>query len=1186
MNKNKLKSYAPAARRDFIQAVTDRANAVGLFSEQNILPMEIKGEVVFIGGKSFPKKVAEQRKKLEQRIGRDGFDQAMEAMAYTWFNRFVAIRYMEIHDFLDHGFRVLSNRNGNNIPEILEHATDISFPGLRSEEVLELKIDGNRDVELYTMLLVAQCNALHNAMPFLFERIGGETELLLPDNILHSDSLIHKLVTEIDENDWNEVEIIGWLYQFYISEKKDQVIGKVVKSEDIPAATQLFTPNWIVKYMVQNTLGSQWLATYPKSPIRNKMQFYIEPCGQSEGTIEQISQHTPKDLNPESITFLDPACGSGHILVEAYDLLKQIYSERGYRTRDIPRLILEKNLYGFDIDERAAQLAGFALMMKARADDQSLLRSKKPPCLNIIDGKGTKQPKLASAIEMIKRISKDNASHRSTANLISQKTLEALNQVVSELEQFDSIGSLTGKSWRNSALGSELNECLNGIEKLDNSIFHPLVDSIREVVRLFKLLSGTYDHVVTNPPYMGCKYFDTPVRTYIWNNYSDGKGDLFACFILRNIQFCKDNGYISMITIPNWMFLSSFETLRHSIIDNCTIQSFVHNGRGVWGADFGSCSFVLRNFAIPTYVARYKKLFDRQGSVSTSDELVRRFFEQDHYIASSEDLMQIPGRPIAYWISDRVRKVFRHGIPMNDIAAPRQGLATSDNDRFLRLWYEVPFNKIHFNCSDRAESLSHKLKWFPFSKGGKFRRWYGNLEYVINWENDGEEVLSYAKQLYGSPTRTIKNIKHYFHPGITWSDLTISYFNARILPKGFIFDTTGPTMFLNDSEMINVLLGYVNSSVFQSLLLISQQGVHYSNGVIATLPFIKTNNYGDVEKIVSEMVSISKRDWDSIETSWDFEITPMLSEHLHGTGIYEAFANYESLCKKNVDRIIELENQNNLLFMKQYDLMNEFSHEVTEELVSINRVSLDSEVKRFISYAIGCMMGRYSLDRRGLIYANHGNIDFDPSKYVTFPAVSDGILPINEQEWFAEEAANRVKEFLSVSWIEGNSEDKLRFFSANLAPKPGETPKDTIRRYLSNGFYKDHLQAYKRRPIYWLFSSGKEKAFQCLVYLHRYNEGTLSRMRNEYVTPLFGKMNARIDYLKHDIEVASSTSARNKLQKQLESLKKKLAELTAFDDELRHYADKRIKLDLDDGVKVNYGKFGKLLAEVKAVTGE
>jgi type II restriction/modification system DNA methylase subunit YeeA len=1220
MNKNKLKSYAPAARREFIQAVTDRANAVGLFSDKNILPVEVKGDVAIIGGKSFPLRVADQRKKLERRIGRSGFEQTMEAVAYTWFNRFVALRYMELHDYLEHGYRVLSNRNGSHIPEILEHATEVNLTGLNHDLVVELKLDGNRDAELYRMLVVAQCNALHSAMPFLFERIGGAAELLLPDNLLHSDALIRKLVTEINEEDWLEVEIIGWLYQFYISEKKDQVIGKVVKSEDIPAATQLFTPNWIVKYMVHNTLGRQWLATYPNSPLREKMEYYIEPAEQTDEIKTQLTAITPKELDPETLTLLDPACGSGHILVEAYDLFKNIYLERGYRTRDVTRLILEKNLYGLEIDDRAAQLAGFALLMKARADDRHILDSDNPVQLNIL---AIQESKELNIDEIARVLLQERVITMGTTKPQQQHFFQpvARQLPLSGTEKPDvtreQLSSLLGLFKDGKMFGSLLvipdkfKEALPKFRTLVAKAAQWDVQSIYiaslllPMVKQAELLSRKYNFVVTNPPYMGGKGMNPSFKAFAQANYPGNKSDLFAMFADRIIGMVKRKGFVGLMTPFTWMFLSSYEKLRSRMLNDNMLTSLI---RPEYHAFFDSayvpiCSFVIHSIVLP----RYKGTFIDLNSFYGSDlqplkacEAIKNPKCSWRFNASAYDFKKIPGSPIAYLVSEKIADAFERFKPLGEVLEIKAGMSTTDNQLFLRQWFEINYGDFNHNLSSRSQAQGSQFRWFPYIKGGSFRRWYGNNDYVVNWKNDGEDIRQYIaerpeKQVGGR----LVNMEFFFKECLAWTRISSGSFSARYYPNGYIFSDASNGGF-GKKEHIGLALLLINSKIITSILAVISPTLTFNAGDVAKLP---TNIAGGRISFFTTLTKISQNDWDSYETSWDFTSIPLLhADYLQQT-LNATYTKLRTHWRETTLEMQRLEEENNHIFIEAYRLQDELTPEVplseitltcnphyrysgdkTEE--ELEALLLADTIKEFISYGIGCMMGRYSLDQSGLVYAHEENIDFDPSKYRTFPADPDGIVPINDMEWFPDEVANRIVEFIRVTLPPETLNENLKFVANTLSPKSGETPQDTVRRYLSASFFRDHLQTYKRRPIYWLFSSGKERAFQCLVYLHRYNEGTLSRMRNEYVTPLFGKMNARIDFLKHDIEAASSASLRNKLQKQLDSLKKKLAELTAFDDELRHYADKRIKLDLDDGVKANYGKFGKLLAEVKAVTGD
>lgn len=1199
MNRSALKTYAPKARLGFIQAVTDRAGVFGLTPDRTEA-MQETGDVVLIGGRAFPKGVASQRRSLEGRIQRQGFGRVMEALAYTWFNRFVALRYMELHGYLEHGYRVLSHPEAKPTPEILEHAEHVTLPGLKAAQVINLKLDGSREAELYRLLLVAQCNALHEAMPFLFEKIADETELLLPDNLLHSDSLIRKLVTELHEADWQQVEIIGWLYQFYISDKKDEVIGKVVKSEDIPAATQLFTPNWIVKYLVQNTLGRQWLATYPDSPLRQQMEYYIEPAAQTDDVQAQLAAITPQSLDPETLTLLDPASGSGHILVEAYDLFKAIYQERGYRSKDIPRLILEKNLFGLEIDDRAAQLAAFALLMKARADDRRIFADHvQPNVIAIQESKGLEnllRPDPAAAKGVGELPFADNDLFPQTEKQLTltkpnqESPLAAVEPCLRELINLFEHGKTFGSLIRvPPELAAQLRAARQSIEAMittgqlwENRAATLLMPLLKQA----ELLAKTYDAVVTNPPYMGAKYYNDRLKSFVNEQYGDGKADLYAAFIIRDSQLASPHGSIGMITIPNWMFLSSFEELRNAILDDHCVESFSHNGRGVWGSDFGSCAFVLRKTRCPSHAGVFKRLFDKQGSVAAPEELEQRFFNVEPCSIAGKEFKKIPGSPIAFWVSDAVRDLFVRHESLVKIVQPLVGLQTSDNERFIRFWPEISLGKICFTAKDRHEALQSKAKWFPLNKGGGFRKWFGLNEFVVNWEDDGKEIKDFIVQSHPGSTYTKRVMSEslYFKENVTWGLISVAQPSFRYNPPGFIFNVSGPSIF--PTSDILYFCAFLNSSPVRYLLEVLSPSVSFTPGMIGKLPFPSPGSEKvSVIELARECVQIAEADWDSLETSWSFSKSPLLREPVMQDTLAHSQSSWGCRCDSALDRLGKTESQLNQTFVQRLGLNGEVSAEVASESLGLIRADREQDMQRLISYAIGCAMGRYSLDKPGLVYAHNRNEGFDASQYQTFPADADGIIPITELAWFPDDATERFVEFIGKAWPAAHLEENLTFIADSLGANRDEHPRDTIRRYLSQNFYKDHLQIYKRRPIYWLFSSGKQKAFQCLVYLHRYHEGTLARMRTEYVIPLQGKLSQRIEQLAGDITAATSTSHRRKLEKERDTLIKQRAELAAFDEKLRHYADQRIALDLDDGVKVNYGKFGDLLAEVKVVTG-
>ena len=1174
MNKANLKSYAPQARKDFIAAVTARANQLGLSVKAGSLevaPAQSQGDVTVIAGQAWPAKVNSQRDQLIERIRKDGFEHTMDAVAYTWFNRFAALRYMELHDYLGHGHRALSSTAGG-LPDILTHATDLSndLPGLNATKVTELKLAGNRDGELYRMLLVAQCNALSRAMPFLFERIDDDSELLLPDNLLRSDSVIVKLVAEISEEDWAEVEIIGWLYQFYISEKKDQVIGKVVKSEDIPAATQLFTPNWIVQYLVQNSVGRLWLMANPQSTLSKEWPYYITPAEQTpevQAQLDALIQTRVREdgdtLNPESITVLDPACGSGHILVVAYDVLKTIYLERGYQPRAIPRLILEKNLFGLDIDDRAAQMAGFALLMKARADDRRLFTA--------MDDAGNLQPPKLNVLSLqeSKGLSVDELATHLTPFKVERATISAL---VGSFEHAKTFGSLIQIPYALKTHLGTLSQMLGLVKQSGDLYAIAAADDLLPLVQQAQVLAMQFDAVVANPPYMGGKGMNPALKDYARSTYPDSKSDLFAMFMERGFEWNKQSGFNSMVTMQSWMFLSSFESMREKLLRERTIQTMAHLGSRAFSEISGeivqTTAFVFQNRNFAQWQPVFIRLTDgneeqKQATLKVSEKV--------RFVIAQEDLGKISGSPIAYWVSPELVKAFSDYPPLESSGIAASGLQTSDNEKYLRYWHEISKIKLALDLGKCNLLELKKFHWIPHNKGGKFRRWYGNNEWVLKWKLD---------ELQADPKVQLKNMEVQTLPAVTWSHTSSSSFSVRYSPEGFSFNVEGPIFI--DREDIYRGMAYLASNVALYFMGILNPTLHFLVGNVKQLPYIATDFALDH---VKECIKISKDDWDSFETSWDFESHPFVLMQSDEKFISSSFNKWKQLSGDRVFSLGKLEEHNNNYFINAYGLQDELSPEVPESQITLDRADREKDCQRLISYAMGCMMGRYSLDEPGLIYADASNVGFEPGRYATFPADADGIVPITDELWFADDAPSRIRDFLRAVWGPDTLEKNMVWLAESLGTKSSETPDETIRRYISDKFFKDHLQTYKKRPIYWLFSSGKQGAFQALVYLHRYTEGTLARLRAEYVVPLTGKIQSRIEMLQKDAAAASSTAARNKLAKEVEKLKKKHAELLAYDEQLRHYADMRITLDLDDGVKVNYGKFGDLLAEVKAVTG-
>lgn len=1175
MNTSNIKKYAPQARNDFIAAMRKQAAKYGITAD-SILPAEQKGDLLLIGDQVFPLSVMKPRDKLIKRIQTSSFEQTIDYIAYSWFNRLCAIRYMECKGLLDHGRRVLSSADGSaGLPQLLEECLDIDLPGLDASRVAELKLDGNKDEELYRELLLAQCHALNQVMPLLFEQVSDESELLLPDNLTKTDSLIRDLVSSIPEEDWSDVQIIGWLYQFYISEKKDQVIGKVVKSEDIPAATQLFTPNWIVKYLVQNSVGRLWMMAQPDSTLASEWEYYIQPAEQTDEVNAQLKQlidvrisEDGDTLNPESVTVLDPACGSGHILVEAYDCLKAIYLERGYRSRDIPRLILENNLYGIDIDTRAAQLASFALLMKAREDDRRLFSN--PPKLNIIALQDSQPERL-------------DAFSQDLANTgIAQADLKELLDLFEHASTFGSLIQIPAAFAKKlPELESKLNIALESGDIFSQQSAQELLPLVQQA----KLLGKQYDAVIANPPYMGGKGMNTALKDFAKKKFPDSKSDMFAMFIERCQEFSKASGETAFVTPYVWMFISSYEQMRIKLVTDATIQSLIQLEYNAFEpACVPVCAFIVGKSHIANFVGGYIKLSEFKGHENQAPKTIEAINNPDcgwFFSAKPDDFKKIPGSPVAYWVSDKIRDAFEQAETIGDIAQPRQGLATSDNDRFLRLWYEPNWGKIGFNKPTRELARTSACKWFPYNKGGSFQKWYGNNTYVINWQNDGEELLSFAASLYGSPTRTIKNIQYYFKESITWSALSSGGISLRYNSHGFLFDTKGQCIFSKDKSKLLELIALLNSKIAYQMMSFLAPTLDFNSGVVAKVPVIPVQL--DYEKI-NNIIEMAKLDWDSYETSWDFTQNPII--RTNQPNLEQAFATWQQQNSAAVAEMKRLEEENNKLFIDAYGLQDELTPDVPDEQITLTRADREKDSQRLVSYAIGCIMGRYSLDEPGLIYAHAGNQDFDASRYQTFPADADGIIPLTEMHWFEDDATHRIREFLTAVWGKETLDANMQWLAESLDKKASETAEDTIRRYLASKFYKDHMQTYKKRPIYWLFSSGKQGAFQALVYLHRYNESTLARMRTEYVMPLISKMTAMVNSLQSEIENSDSAAEIKRKEKELQNLHKQQAELSSFEEKLRHYADQRISLDLDDGVKVNYGKFGDLLAEVKAVTGE
>ncbi|AWU92064.1 TPA: BREX-1 system adenine-specific DNA-methyltransferase PglX [Escherichia coli] len=1197
MNTNNIKKYAPQARNDFRDAVIQKLTTLGIAADKKgnlqIAEAETIGETVRYGQFDYPLSTLPRRERLVKRAREQGFEVLVEHCAYTWFNRLCAIRYMELHGYLEHGFRMLSHPETPTAFEVLDHVPEVAEALLPESkaQLVEMKLSGNQDEALYRELLLGQCHALHHAMPFLFEAVDDEAELLLPDNLTRTDSILRGLVDDIPEEDWEQVEVIGWLYQFYISEKKDAVIGKVVKSEDIPAATQLFTPNWIVQYLVQNSVGRQWLQTYPDSPLKDKMEYYIEPAEQTPEVQAQLAAITPASIEPESIKVLDPACGSGHILIEAYNVLKNIYEERGYRGRDIPQLILENNIFGLDIDDRAAQLSGFALLMMARQDDRRIFtRDVRLNIVSLQESLHLDIAKLWQQLNFHQQVQTGSMGDMFAENTALTQTDSAEYQLLLRtLKRFvnaKTLGSLIQVPQEEEAELKAFLDALYRLEKEGDFQQKAAAKAFIPFIQQAWILAQRYDAVVANPPYMGSKGMNGELKEFAKNNFPDSKADLFAMFIERGFLWLKNAGFNSMVTMQSWMFLSSFENMRKNILNKFTIEAMVHMGNGVMKIAFGTNATIFRTLSSKNLKGKFYHI--SQDDISPNGTPFSFPSKKNRKSTmSSKEFHSIPGKQILYWITPSLAEMFNSGLNFGNMSTAKKGVTTGNNDKYLRLWHEVSIDKTSMFCKENSAT------WYPVTKGGKYRKWYGNKDYLINWKNNGFEIKN-------SPGFELRNESFFFQEGLTWGDVSSGDFSMRYHDEKGLFEGRGPMAFADEYEYI---LGFMNSNIAKAFLKLFCPTLTYNVGDVVKVPLSHIPSHIKEKIIINtkRIIELTKDDYNSYETSWKFKKSHLISGKSIRENTSLSIQKYMAITNSVLDR----EESNNSLFITAWGLSSEITHKVDYKNISLNcndhyLYGYESFAKRnsdiisnFLSYTIGCQMGRYSLDREGLVYAHEGNKGFADlvaeGAYKTFPADSDGILPLMDDEWFEDDVTSRIKEFVRTVWGEEHLQENLEFIAESLClyaikPKKGESALETIRRYLSTQFWKDHLKMYKKRPIYWLFSSGKEKAFECLVYLHRYNDATLSRMRTEYVVPLLARYQANIDRLNDQLDEASGGEA-TRLKRERDSLIKKFSELRSYDDRLRHYADMRISIDLDDGVKVNYGKFGDLLADVKAITG-
>jgi len=1224
MNKTAIKNFAIWARNKLIADISYRAGLMGITADgiHPALPQSTGQTKFYDIGTAEPYAISgeaiHQREHLADLIRRKAKDSnyqtaykyIIEEVAYTWFNRLIAVRFMEVNDYLPSHIRVLSSDQGKIEPDLVTTPFDADLDFTKDEQnaIIDLKRENKLD-ELFRLLFIKQCNALNEILPALFEKTNDYTELLLNLSVIDQDGVVYHLVHDIPEEDFDierggQVEIIGWLYQYYNTEPKNAAFakkGKITK-EEIPAVTQLFTPDWIVRYMVENSLGRLWVEhllacgdsrTEAEIAADFGWKYYLPEAEQEPEIASQLAKirEERRNLTPEEIRCIDPCMGSGHICVYFFSVLMQIYESAGYGQREAAKSILETNLYGLDIDDRAFQIAYFAVMMKAREYNRRILNGEnKPNLYSIQESNGIDRSQL-------QLLGKSMAKSERMAAL---KDMNELLDTFVDAKEYGSILLLKEYDWK------RLERFVEDTEKevqisLDSIGVEETKASLRKLIGQGRCLKKKYHVVVTNPPYMAISNASNKLNNYAKDNYPESKADLFSMFIEKCIAMARYNGFVSMITQHAWLFLSSFEKLRNQlqVVD---IVNMAHLGARAFdeigGEVVQTATFTMRR----SNLLKYKGIYCRLLSGGKQSEKEQLFFDNKlRFLSSKENYLKIPGYPISYWVSNDVYRAFS-GKLLSDYALPRVGCQTSDNNRFLRAWYEISIDKFMDNAETAEVAAESRKKWFPYNKGGSFRRWYGNNELVINWENDGQEVKEYATLLYKNSTRTVKNVQYYFREEVTWSTLSSGLFSARYCKPGFLFDTKGSAVFFDNRKQINYCIAYLNSCVAQKFLEVLSPTLDYSVGAVGKLPYKYDQIKADeIDDIVNECIEVSKADWDCFESSWDYKVHPLVAQTISNRDYFDDQENikisdcytlWAKECNNRFNTIKENEERINSIFIDMYGLHGELTPSVADEDVSVRQANLVREIRSLLSYAIGCMFGRYSLSCLGLVYAGG---KWEKSKYAQFTPDEDNIIPITDEEYLEDDIVRKLCSWLKEVFGQKSLEANLDFIADAIGSK-GISSRDIIRKYFLESFYKDHNQIYSatsagKRPIYWLFDSGKQNGFKALIYLHRYNADTIGNLRIDYLHRMqriyeteIGRMQDMIDHSTSAREVGQATKRKDKLTKQLK-------ECHEYDEKLAHLALSRIELNLDDGVKVNYrkmqtandGKFYEVLADSKNI---
>ena len=1222
MDKPAIKKFAIWARNKLIADTKYRAGLVGVTEAAMAEPLPQSNETVQFFDVGLPQpyriegEAVTQRQRFVAELNKEtakqgsytaAYQTVVDKVAYTWFNRLIAVRYMEVNDLLPSRTRVLSSADGRAEPQIVTSPFDavLDYTPAEQQQIVSLKNDNKLD-EVFRLLFLKQCAALGDCLPRLFEQVDDYMPLLLALSFTDKDGVVCHLVNDIPESDWQDaVQIVGWLYQYYNTEPKAKVFADLnehhikISAANIPAATQLFTPDWIVRYMVENSLGRLWSEGHPDFD-KSDWKYYLDEAPQEPQVAQQLAELRKgyAALTPEDIKCIDPCMGSGHILAYLFDVLMQIYRSAGYGDRDAAASIVEHNLYGLDIDDRAAQMAYFVVMMKGcHYDSRFLRRHLNPHVYAIQESNGINRNQLKFFGNGLSDFERNEA----------RLQLEGLLDTLTNAKEYGSILNMENYNW------TLLRSCADAAGEdaqlsMDSFGLAETVTQLKQLIDIGEALGQKYDVVVTNPPYMGSSGMNARLSDYVKKYYPDSKSDLFAVFIERCAQMDKRGGYQAMITQHAWMFLSSFEKLRENLQRIDTVNMAHLGARGfdeIGGEVVQTTSFVMRNSHIKGYKGTYCRLIDGGSEKEKAEMFVSG---KNRYVAEQDNFSKIPGSPVAYWVSDKILVAYEKGSLISQNADVKIGMGTGKNDIFVREWWEVNHNKIDFSLKS-IEGLSiSKGRYFPYNKGGEFRLWYGNLQEVLWFDAEGRKYMDTMSGHRENGARSF-----YCKEGLTWSFISSSKFGIRYLPSGCFFDVAGSTLFSKKDNLYT--LGFLSSCVCFEILSILNPTLNYQAGNIKSLPLL-IEQTETVDNLVEQNIQLSKSDWDSFETSWDFEQHPLLSNtfrypvriteksailqdadqstitrdnitcvvksttwqsdptictndmRISGeSSIERAFENWQQECNDRFAKLKANEEELNRIFIDIYGLQDELTPEVEDKDVTVRRAGLGRDIRSLISYAVGCIFGRYSLDKPGLAYAGG---DWNPDQYHTFLPDADNVIPITDEEYFTDDLTGLFVAWVKKAFGQDYLEENLAFIAKALGVK-GTSPRAVIRNYFLNGFYADHVKIYQKRPIYWLYDSGKQNGFKALIYMHRYNADTSGLVRADYLYKMEQVYESEIarmdDAIAHGAsrEVAQATKRKEKLVKQLKECKD-------YDDRLGHIALAQIAIDLDDGVKLNYEK--------------